>query len=587
MHTRLLLLAIPWALLGPDLPAQTTWLWQDYAHWNPVRTGDLPQNELARNLVVGNFTGHDHPDVAMLLGTKVALCSAPAIHNYAKRLMRTAVATGLATLQKGGSHGRDMLVVSTATALYGWSVDTGITTLDSGNWQSVCVGDLDGVAPDDFVGISNAGGANDRIRIVLREEGQTPVASTITFPGEVVGKIVLAQWEPTNSGELEICVMTDAQLWVGEPTGAIAQVPFANDGNGLMTRIDVLGTDRLAWLGTVSGAKILRTFRAGAATSQDATWIGAALDLSAGAWSNEQSDDGIDDLFVARASGTPLIVRSDAAKVDDTEPYTQVGAEFVTPFTGSVQPVNPVWPAAWLGDLNGDGYTDLFTVLRTTSTSGVHSTSFWPCRRIPSWETRTFMTGVVKISEDELLDETDYTIRMYPTLPVTDPLPTHMELLVYSGDDSTGVLQMNPAPFRRERVEYTGNGIMEIGWRMPTPSAPTAFMGAIRWIHVDNGVTTHAWPSTVFTVAVEGSIVPYEEWQAPRILECATPIGIVSPNAVNGYTLRRELGLSQDSVIYAFTGDEGGGTGDLPPPPPDSGPPKPPPPPPPPPPPGG
>lgn len=563
MHLRSLSVAFPMLMLGALVPAQVT-----DGYWRPIPfTSQLPQGTLATDTVAGNFTGHGYPDLAFRLGDQIALCTAPAVHTATDPIVSLA-ANGLATLRQGGTGGRDALLIATSAGLVRWEIapqDTQLTTtLDTGNWQSVCVGDLDGAAPDDIIGVSGA--ARDRLRVLRRSYAAgggavpTTVVQELPFPGQSIHQVVLAQWN--DVGPWEVCVATNQRLWIGNLTQVLRQSPLDNIGPSFLTRVymQMSQRDSLAWLVTpVGGVRELRTYgRLGSAISQP-DLQGEVLHISAG----DLDGNGADDLAITlqQSSVIKVLTNSSSGTVAAFDyPAVDVGA----PFTGSA---SVACGASWLGDLNADGACDLVGMWRTGTAPHVSGVA-WVFRSIP-----------FGLAPRPVLDqpsvETDGTSVLFRVRIVDDvayrvPDATHLELLAWETKPTEPTMVMMPVGRYRVRVPVAT--ALEATFTTPLANGmDRSHVGIVRWIKIVDGKVERIWQPTHFSIAL-GSSQPQllTSWLLGSLQQHPIPPALlyVPGMTTNHYLMRALVPELVPPGWEASTSSDEGGTGNLPPPPP-------------------
>ena len=487
------------------------------------------------------------------------MCTAPCIHNATDPMMQNLVVNGLATIPGRGGNGRDALALATSNGLYAWTIQTPTDTLTPtamdpvGNWQSVCVGDLDGVAPEDFVGVS--GNGTDKIRICLRN-AQTTVVTEMQFAGQTVAKVVLAQWN--DVGPVEICVATNQRLWIGSPTGVIRQVTLNNSGGSNLLRVRGNGRDNLAWL-VNPGQQELRTFSPTTQCIAVATSLGSVAHWSAGDW----DDNGTDDLLISApgaVTAMKLVTSTWVSGASGGVSFAVGSATSMTPFTNP-QPALLVWGGNWMGDLNADGYVDVFAVSRVTNTSNVSTSTAWTHRRVLDVPVRPLLDPV-KIKP--VGANTEFQFKTAALNPPTGA--THLELLIWEGTGLTGSLQTKPDGVGRVRspAAVVWPEFPSVTFTADAAAATRAYTGALRWIQVSGTTTTKVWQPTRFAMTFSGNVLAYQNWLAPRLVEASLPPGLVySPTLPNGILLAP---IIFTETYYSFSGDQE--PPDLPPPPP-------------------
>ncbi|HEX5052681.1 MAG TPA: hypothetical protein VFZ65_12970 [Planctomycetota bacterium] len=532
-------------------------------YWRPIPFAPtLPPDAVATGTLAGNFTGHGYPDLAFLLGSQVALCTAPSVHNATTPIAAGVAAVGLATMPGGGTFGRDGLAIATSDGLWQWSVDAPtLESLDPAvDWRSVACGDLDGHEPCDLVGV--VGSARDRLRICLRDDSATPAHAVVelAFTGQTIADVVLAQWNDT--APLEIVVATNQRLWVGTPDTVLRQLVLGNDGDSRLARVRMQPCDHVAWWVRVAGQASLHGISRLGHSQTDAAALGQVTHVAAGDYDGNDADD----LVVTAAACPPKLVMNDRLPTAAVAGFDVAQATAMTPF-GVVQPVMQAFGAAWLGDLDGDGNVDLFAPWRFTTPANVSSSSVWIHVQQSGLSPRP---PLAEITADGTPAQPRFVVTVDPWL-VPPAAATHLELLVFGVHADGGSMALDPVGLERVRAALPAESIaftVDAG-----PTTPRAFAGLLRWVEVAAGATTRVWSPTRFVFALDGDVVPYSLWRLARAEEVAIPTFMLyqtetaTETSTNRYLLRPLPVEPVPPIIHeSHSGDEE--PPDLPPPPP-------------------
>jgi hypothetical protein len=537
------------------------WRWIAYS-------ASLPQNSAASVTVAGNFTGHDLQDFAFLLGGQVALCCCPAIHNSVTPLadvngatgLTTGPATGLATMPKLGPWGYDALAIAASSGLWQWNgIDTALVAIESGvDWRSVACADLDGVPPLDLVGKVG----DNSLRILLRN-GSATTTWQRAFTNQVIAHVVPVQWN--GAGKLEIAAATEERLWIGTHLATITEFEAANDDCHL-ARVPMGNRDDLAWWRRSGYQSTLHTVSELGTSQVDAAAIGPVRHLTSG----DRTGNGVCDLLVSLHNSGPMRVVENMTTTPGNIAAFDLDPQHIadeTPFTTTQPTGYQTFGAPWSGDLNGDGGNDTFVPFMVTDLNGVSASTV-----------RVRLNMFVSLERPRLGPVTitgNSTHRTYSIQVSTFGAPqpptgsTHLELLAFAGRARSGALATMPEGVKRIRV---APGASSIGFTIDvTADMPRGFVGAVRWIEVDqNGVTVHVRPPSKFTFATDGLVNPYVQWRDARMTQIAAPTQFVwvpeySPSS-SVYLLRPLSFDDQGGIYTSHSGDEE--PPDLPPPPP-------------------
>lgn len=567
MHLRSFFAVLPLALLAAQVPAQLP-----EGFWRPTLfSSQLPQDVLAADPVAGNFTGHIYPDIAFRVGNQVALCTAPAVHSATDPIVPRP-SNGLATLTGGGQGGRDALLVATSSGLLRWEMappDVQTTSVvDPGDWQSICVGDVDGVGPDDFVGI--IGFARDRLRVVRRRYADPGAPGTsliaevqeLSFSGQSIHQVVLMQWN--DSPQLELCVATNQRVWIGNLTQVIRQATIANTGPSHLTRICVGQRQCLAWLVTpVGGARELRVFnRLGQAISHP-DLQGDVRNITAG----DLDGNTVDDLAITMEQSGVIKVLSgyDNGLVAE---YNGPGYDVEDPAQPVVSSPTPVMcGASWLGDLNADGGCDLVGFLRCGIAPRLYGTVWVFRQTLPGMQVRPTLRGF-------LIQQTAATVSYSPKIEtVLSPPPesaTHIELLAWQTMPSESTMRLSPIGRYRSCVPVTPP--FAVGFTVPWSEATDrSYVGILRWVRIAAGRVVQVWRPTHFSVALGDFQTPVlTSWLLESALQFPIqPDLIYTPEmTTNRYLMRPMVPELIPEILASSSRSDEGGPGNLPPPPP-------------------
>jgi hypothetical protein len=545
------MIALAVVCTGTAAKAQTSyWRKVAYSHL-------LPQDQIVSLSVAGNFTGHDVHDIALLMGGRVALCAAPAIHNSITPVTDLTNATGLATLGRG-PNGRESLAIATTSGLFQWAVDaTSLVTIEGGvDWRSVASADLDGVPPLDLAGKCG----NDTLRVLLRA-GTSTTALQHTFTGETIAHVLPVRWNAT--GPYELAVATNQRLWIGSQTTMLTQT-FAVNDDCQITRVRMGDHDDVVWWRSFSNQRTLHVFSSLGASQSGANSLGAVRYLTSGDRFGSEHDD----LLVSFYDSLPMrVVINGAAVASNIASFDLASGADETPYEGTTPPDGQNYGAAWTGDLNSDGGIDTVAPLMLTFPSSP-SVSFL-------WVRINMAVGLQrpKVDDPSISDSGNQrTFSLPVSLFMGQSIPVgadYLELLPFAVRMRSGSLAIMPDGLPRVRVAQSASSI---AFTVTVDATiPPAFAGVVRWIDVDaNGITVKVWPSTRVIFAMDSAVPGFVAWRDGRA--AAHPPGnfqwlsTFTP-ATSVYLLRPITPNVPNGGIYTtYGGDEE--PPDLPPPPP-------------------
>ncbi|QDU65502.1 hypothetical protein [Engelhardtia mirabilis] len=427
----------------------------------PTNSVDWPASGLGAaadftRIIAGNFDGTEDPDGIDLVGlVGTNLVYLPRLHFQTAMYdipLVAAAPTDIEVLRHPMFGGQDSLLVADEYGLHRMTF-TGspsytLDTLSVGTaWNSATMlhtADLDqDGAQDDVVALAADGVT---VLVMLDADGASPVATSFTASDDVLD-IETVEWANlAGPAALEIAVLAEDGMTIYKPDGSFVRF-FAHAAlRGQIARIQTGGAlDLLAWtrpkLGQSASEVVvveLLTVHVGPLAHFDL--CGTSIDVqpvtSAG---GDYNDDGLDDLFITHQENETAVVLINQG----TAPwFTTTGdlAYDVIPLssaglgTGAGNLAIPVFE-----DLDGAGRADIVQMVSTTGTIEV-----W--LRAPFQ--RQLTTGEPESSADIARTESGFTpgdatttppeagqLEFAFNVPVTDPVKTHIEVLLAVQDD--------------------------------------------------------------------------------------------------------------------------------------------------------
>lgn len=493
-----------------------------------------------RHVAAGDYSGHGYVDLAYTAAGEVLVAVTPLIHTAVVRVAPGHVATGLATLPKGGDNGRDALAIATDYGLWIWKAGE-LSQLDARAWGSVAAGDVDGNGVVDLIGRNPAG---TRVQVVLRSSmGATQAA--FALPGATVRAVATVQWDGVGGDEIAIATNLGLHVRSFASQSDLAQASHATVETLGLTALRSVAGPAVAWLArTANDQRILRTLRPGATAEQ--LDVGSLSPSSI--WAADWDGDQFADLAIGNATSSAIAI------LRNRRAYANATSTFALPATHQLNyqpsdfPANPA--AVWLGDFDADGIADDaaiarrdrggLAVLRGLDAGG--NTPFASGASIATWPLLTAQSP--DSTNSGALPQLQWSLHKMnlQTAPAT---ATHLELLAYTvrqtTDGTQSALNLVPQASVRKCIPLTSLGDQSnvaMTWLEPLDDAMRTFKFAV----LRYRSSTRVWPPTLFAYAEANS----------RGWACALNDWL--PNQTNWQTIGTTLQIVPDALYAATSG---------------------------------